>query len=205
MKLADSIHRTFSSADWEATWAPYDEATYAAALAFLEPEDVVLDIGAGDLRFARSAARCVRKVFAIERNEEILGSICLGTPDNLIVVCADALTWAFPEGVTVGVLLMRHCRHFQDYVIRLRAVGGQRLITNARWGMDVECLSLAPQSPYWAAPPGWYACSCGAVGFKSAAAEKIHTTALDTSISVENCPACLSARMALPSQPWSRR
>ncbi len=42
---------------WEARWAPYDEATYAAVLAAIRPDDVVLDIGAGDLRLARRMAQ----------------------------------------------------------------------------------------------------------------------------------------------------
>lgn len=202
---AGSFDRPHSPSDWEAMWAPYDEATYGAALAFLEPGDVVLDIGAGDLRFARRAARLVRQVVAIDRNRNVLRAAVDDVPGNLRVVCADALAWPFPEGITTGVLLMRHCRHFQDYVARLRAVGCRRLVTNARWGMDVECVPLAPQTPYWSAPPGWYACACGAVGFKTAAAEEINGEALRTSLSVEDCPACLSARMTSAMQPWSPR
>jgi SAM-dependent methyltransferase len=204
----DSSHHSADSADWEAIWAPYDEATYEAALGFLESSDVVLDIGAGDLRFARRAARRVRHVFAIERNQEVLRSVPrtpVETPENLSVICADALAWSYPEGLTTAVLLMRHCRHFQDYVHRLRAAGCQRLVTNARWGMAVECVSLAAQAPYWAAPPGWYACSCGAVGFKTAVPEEIHAEMLATSRSVDDCPVCLSVRMAKSLQPWSRR
>jgi hypothetical protein len=103
------------------------------------------------------------------------------------------------------VLLMRHCQHFAEYVSRLRAVGCQRLVTNARWGMAVECVPLTRQIPYWTAPPGWYACSCGAVGFKPAPAEELLPGALDSSLSVEDCPVCLSARAVLSLQPWSRR
>ena len=208
MKHAESIHRSgvpSADTDWETLWAPYDEATYQAALDFLEPGDVVLDIGAGDLRFAQRAARRVRKVLAIERNLTVLRSACRRNSENLIVVCADALTWSFPEGLTVGVLLMRYCRHFQDYSTRLRAAGCQRLITNARWGMDVECVSLAPQTPFSSAPPGWYACACGAVGFKTAPAEELPAEALASSLSVEDCPACLASRLALSQQPWSRQ
>lgn len=202
---ADPLRRPLTASDWEARWAPYDQATYDAALAFLEPDDVVLDLGAGDLRFARWAAGRVRRVFAIERNRKLLGSRTPEEPANLIVICADALAWPIPEGITAGVLLMRHCLHYRDFAARLRAAGCRRLITNARWGMDVECVSLAPQTPYWAAPPGWYACSCGAVGFKTAPPQEIFPEALATSLSVEDCPDCLPARRASLLQQWSTR
>jgi len=197
--------RSAAPSDWEAVWAPYDEATYSAALDFLEPDDVVLDLGAGDLRFARRAASRVRRVIAVERNRPVLEAGLDGLPGNLSAVCADALAWPFPAGITAGVLLMRHCRHFADYAARLRAAGCRRLVTNARWGMGVECVALDPQMPYWAAPPGWYACSCGAVGFKDAPPEEITAGMLATSHSVEDCPACLAGRMASSLQPWSRR
>ena len=41
---------------WERMWAPYDEATYAAVLAAVGPDDILLEIGAGDLRLARRLA-----------------------------------------------------------------------------------------------------------------------------------------------------
>ena len=180
---------------WEAAWAPYDTATYRAALNFLRADDVVLDIGAGDLRFARQAAARARRVLAIERRRDLL----IGPrPANLGVICADALSVLFPSSITVGVLLMRHCRHFAGYVARLRAVGCWRLITNARWGMDVECVSLAPQLPVAAAAPGWYACLCGAVGFILGAPEAITSEVLRRTQSLETCPAC-SMSLGLPA------
>ena len=94
-----------NSLGWESLWAVYDEATYSAALAFIRPDDVVLDIGAGDLRFARRAAVRARRVIAIERRAELLAAPC---PSNLTVLCGDARALPFPFGVTVGVLLMRH-------------------------------------------------------------------------------------------------
>ena len=205
MKQLDPLPRPAAPSDWEALWAPYDEATYLAALAFLEPDDVVLDIGAGDLRFAKRAARQVRKVVAVERNSEVLPAPSREDPGNLQVVCADALVWPFPEGFTAGVLLMRHCWHYADYTARLRAAGCGRLITNARWGMGVECVPLGPRPTYRQAPPGWYACTCGAVGFKSGPAEEIHAGALDACLSVEDCPACRAAQEPLPSPQRSLR
>ena len=42
-----------SDADWEALWSPYDQSTYHAVLEMIQSTDVVIDIGAGDLRLAR--------------------------------------------------------------------------------------------------------------------------------------------------------
>jgi len=194
--VADLDYHAPNLIDWEAAWAPYDEPTYRAALRFIEPDDVVLDIGAGDLRFARRAARIARRVIAIERRAELLpfpashSHTTPPLPSNLAVLCGDALTVPFPSGVTLAVLLMRHCRSFAQYVAKLRAVGCQRLMTNARWGMDVELVSLAPKSPYAAILPGWYACLCGAVGFAQCPPEGLTPIALTRVSQVENCPAC---------------
>ena len=38
--------------NWERRWAPYDELTYQEVLAQVRPDDLVLEIGAGDLRLA---------------------------------------------------------------------------------------------------------------------------------------------------------
>jgi len=194
-------HHPLTDSDWEAAWAPYDEATYRAALAFLRPDDVVLDIGAGDLRFARRAAALARRVIAIEQRPERLAG---RRPCNLTVICDNALTWPFPPGLTVGVLLMRHCRHFAHYIARLRGVGCRQLITNARWGMGVECVSLAPQPSFAASGPGWYACLCGAVGFKPGPPESITPIVLQRVYALENCPACCTgSHLAEMESTWS--
>ena len=52
--------------DWELHWAPYDPATYQMVLEQLLPDDVVLDIGAGDLRLARLGER-VENLFVITK------------------------------------------------------------------------------------------------------------------------------------------
>ncbi len=190
----DNHAQRLTVADWETAWAPYDNGTYQAALDFLHPDDVVLDIGAGDLRFACQAAIRARRVVAIEQRAELLSGLLKGSrPSNLAVICGDALAVPFPSGITVGVLLMRHCCHFADYVTRLRAVGCMRLITNARWGMDVECISLAPQPSFVSVALGWYACLCGAVNFLPGLPEAITSTLLQQIRSVEFCPACRPA------------
>ncbi len=181
-------------ADWEGWWSAYDEATYKAVLAAVGPQDTVLDIGAGDLGLALRLAGRARRVYAVEVNPPLvaaaLNHIGYALPRSLVVICANALDVPFPPDVTVAVLLMRHCRHFAAYVARLRAVGCHRLITNARWGMGVEVVDLQAALPWESFAGGWYACLCGAVGYRPPAAEAV---APDDPVTVASCPACRTA------------
>lgn len=190
--MADLRHHHLSglsAAAWEAAWAPYDADTYQAALSALGPEDVVLDIGAGDLRFAAQAAAVCRRVIAVERNPAVLPPP--PWPARVAVVTADAREWPFPAGVTVGVLLMRHCRHYPVYAAKLRAAGCRRLVTNARWGLGVEVVALdAPPQAFDQARGRWYACACGAAGFAPGPPEGLRPEHLWTVVEVAACPAC---------------
>ncbi|GAB4487154.1 MAG: hypothetical protein Fur0016_18390 [Anaerolineales bacterium] len=186
----------WSAAYWEHMHAPYDSQTYQAALIHIHPNDVVLDIGAGDLRFARQVAAIATKVIAIEINPTLLDRAMHAgpMPANLITICADAQTWDFPPGITTGVLLMRHCLHFRQYAEKLRTSGAQRLITNARWRMGVDVVELRPEArlPYASLEMGAYACWCGAVGFKPGPVEILTPALLETTYEVVDCPHCLS-------------
>lgn len=178
--------------DWEGWYSAYDVETYAAVLDQIGAEDVVLDIGAGDLRLALRMAERARRVYALEVNPRVVGEalsiIGLDLPRNLHVVCANAQDVSFPRGVTVAVLLMRHCRHFGRYVERLEAVGCRRLLTNARWKNGVELVDLEAQPlPLEAIEEGWYACRCGAVGYVGSG-----DAAADSPLEVANCPRCRS-------------
>lgn len=176
---------------WENAWAPYDDETYAFVLTHVQPTDVVLDIGAGDLRLARDLAPRVRRVYAIERRPDVLP--CLDRvvlPANLNVIQADALAWPCPCDVTVGVLLMRHCMHVGHYIQRLRAGGCQRLVTNARWGFGCEAIDLWAARPWQTFAGGWYGCLCGAVGFKSLPPELLTGELLSQQHEVTACPRC---------------
>ncbi len=83
--------------DWEAMWAPYDEPTYAEALSHVPTGAIVLDIGAGDLRFVRLAALRAGFVYAIERNPDLLSpSLTTDLPPNIELICADARMVPFP-------------------------------------------------------------------------------------------------------------
>jgi len=178
---------------WEFIWAPYDEQTYKAVLAEIQSGDIVLEIGAGDLRLARQLAAKSRRVEAIEIQADILA---LGReeplPHNLIVHLGDALTIPFPDGITIAVLLMRHCTHYSDYVAKLRNAGCQKLITNTRWHFGIEVVQLStPRIPFDRLELGWYACECGAAGFKPGPVEKINPEMDQVVIEVCNCPDCL--------------
>lgn len=176
---------------WEDAWAPYDDETYRFVLAHVQADDVVLDIGAGDLRLAFRLAPRVHRVIALERRPAVLPRITPALlPANLLVIATDALTWSFPRGLTVGVLLMRHCRHVGDYIQRLRAVGCQRLITNARWGFGCEEIDLWAAAPWQGLTGGWYGCRCGAAGFKPLPADLLTDERLWQQHEVTECPRC---------------
>lgn len=183
------MNRVGAETDWANRWAPYDEATYTQALAYVPRGATVLDIGAGDLRLARRVAGWARLVYAIEQQPHLLAGE--EYPPNLIAICADARTLPFPAADT-AILLMRHCRDFALYRRKLEHAGCARLITNARWGLDVECIDLlsAPR-PYENLPLGWYACRCGATGFRDGPPELLSAQLADTIFEVGNCPECI--------------
>lgn len=186
---------TLSEAAWEAMYAPYDQPTYQAVLDQLGPDDVILDIGAGDLRLARQMARIARKVYAVERNACVLEQAHLSRdplPGNLIPICADARELDFPSGITTGVLLMRHCTCFRLYAEKLQHARATRLITNARWRMDVEVVNLLTQRKSFAeSAMGWYACLCGKTGFKEGSAEHWSLEMDRITNEVSGCPQCM--------------
>jgi hypothetical protein len=186
-----------SDAGWEAIHAHYDHPTYQAVLDQLRPRDVILDIGAGDLRLARQMARIARRVYAMEINPQVLHqgySSQNPLPNNLIPIQADGRTMSFPADITTGVLLMRHCTCFRLYCEKLRSAGATRVITNARWRMDVEVVDLlAPRQSFTQARFGWYACTCGNTGFKEGPAEHWSIELDRKTNEVSSCPRCSQA------------
>lgn len=176
--------------DWEGWFSPYDEAIYQAVLSHIGSEDVVLDIGAGDLRLGLRMAEWAERVYAVEVNPLLLAQaldiIGLDLPRNLHVICANALDLSIPAGVSVAVLLMRHCNHFRVYVDRLQAAGCRRLLTNARWRTGLEVIDLTtPGVAFEDVKEGWYACRCGATGYVG------HGESPETPpVEVVSCPAC---------------
>jgi hypothetical protein len=158
----------------------------------IRPEEIVLDIGGGDLRLARRMARVARRVYVLEMQADLLRqAAAAGITENVILLCGDARRLTFPPGITSGVLLMRHCRHFRQYAEKLRRAGAQRLITNARWRMGLEVVDLLGSGiPYEQLELGWFACRCGAAGFKPGPAERLTAELLTSNHEVNGCPAC---------------
>ncbi|MGD2164837.1 MAG: rRNA adenine N-6-methyltransferase family protein [Anaerolineae bacterium] len=180
--------------DWEGRFSPQGSRIYDSVLAQIHPDDVVLDIGAGDLRLALRMAGRARRVYAVEVNPLIVSHalriIGLDLPRNLYVICANALDFSFPSDVTVAVLLMRHCQHVQEYIRSLRGAGCGRLLTNARWKTGVESIDLAaPDLAFDDLHEGWYACRCGATGYVGTG-EKPDAVPIE----VASCPACSEER-----------
>jgi hypothetical protein len=180
--------------EWEKLWAPYDPPTYRQVMQFIEPSDVVLEIGAGDFRLACQIAETVQKVIAIELQEDLVDRFCSASasfPFNLEVISGDALTWDFPQEITKGVLLMRHCTHFKDYAQKLISSGASGLITNARWHMSIEFIALQqPRINYSDLELGWFACWCGSIGFKEGPAERLVHPLDEIVHEVCNCKNC---------------
>lgn len=182
--------------EWEWMWAPYDTPTYKLALDKINAGDIVLEIGAGDLRLSRLIADRARWVYALEINLALLERSASQLPANLQIIAGDARRLPFPENISTAVLLMRHCTHFALYFDKLRSGGCTRLITNARWGMGVECIHLmAPSLSYEALEFGWYACRCGHHGFKPGPPQLL-TEATDRQVwELYSCPACITSQL----------
>jgi hypothetical protein len=193
------MESNLSASDWEAMYAPYDQPTYQAVLDQLGSKDVIIDIGAGDLRLARQMALVVRKVYAVEIDARVLDQAGIPTsrlPANVIPVCADARALEFPSDITVGVLLMRHCTCFRLYAEKLRKAGAARLITNARWGMHIEVVDLlVERKSFRETPMGWYACICGGRGFKEGPAEHWSPEMDAITFEVSSCPSCTNVAL----------
>lgn len=180
---------------WESMWSPYDESTYQAVLSQIRRQDIVLDIGAGDLRLTRRIAAIAQKVYAIEIQTKLVekarAALAKNFQKNLIIIEADARSLTFPPEVTTAVLLMRHCRHFALYAAKLKVNGCRRLITNARWRFEPEVIDLqAERIPFSELILGWYACICGATSFKTGPVELLNPEIEATIFEVKDCPAC---------------
>jgi hypothetical protein len=187
--------------EWEWLWAPYDAPTYQLVLDQIGEEDIVLEIGAGDLRLSRQMAERAKWVYALEQNLSLLERSSHHLPANVKIIAGDARTLLLSADITTAVLLMRHCTHFSMYFDKLRAGACQRLITNARWGMNVETINLKePRRAYQAFEIGWYGCRCGNRGFKQGPPEALTDTIAGQFWELDSCPLCTASSPAKSSQ-----
>ncbi|RLF42213.1 MAG: hypothetical protein DRN18_02725 [Thermoplasmata archaeon] len=111
---------------WECFFVPEDWF-YDDVLKLLRVDDVVFDVGAGDLRFGLLMVKKVRKVYAVEINPTILGKalqiIGYDLPTNLIAICGNAFKMELPADVTVVTCLMIHREHdFPESWLRKRII-----------------------------------------------------------------------------------
>jgi len=83
---------------------------YDSMLELLSPGDVVLDAGAGDLRFSLMMSQHVERVYAVEFSPETvwraLRIIGYDLPTNLQVTCAHWDDYPVPDDVTVIIVLV---------------------------------------------------------------------------------------------------
>lgn len=178
--------------EWEPYFHPSSEELAERVLEEIKSSDIVLDIGAGDLNFSLKLAQKAQRVYALEVNPILvakgLNQLRFYIPRNLLVICANALDFPFPPDITVAVLLMRHCQHFSVYFSKLKESRCRILITNARWKTDFEVIDLnSPRISFSELKEGWYACSCGAVGYKGEG-----NSPDSPKVEVFHCPDCFN-------------
>jgi len=99
---------------WEGFSVP-EENHYEKVLSSVKSDEVIFDVGAGDLRLDLMLCEKVKRVYAVEVNPVILASalktIAFDIPKNLIVIRANAFDLTLPEDVTTILCLMIHRKH----------------------------------------------------------------------------------------------
>lgn len=98
----------------EAYFCP-ESQYYRSVLDNLRPDDVVFDVGAGDMRLSYLMANRCHHVTAVEVNPSTLGwglvALGIGKPPNLTPIVGNAFKVAIPERVTLITYLVRHSQH----------------------------------------------------------------------------------------------
>ena len=113
-KECTSFQHEHGMKGWEIFFVPED-MYYDPCLEKLSRDDVVFDVGAGDLRFDLMVADVCKKVYAVEINPTIiaraLNIIGYDMPTNMIAICGNAFEMELPSDVTVVTCLMIHRQH----------------------------------------------------------------------------------------------
>lgn len=177
--------------DWEALFYS-NESLYQDVLKEVSSDDIILDVGAGDLSLSLLLSKKAKEVYAVEVNPLIVNKALEGIgynlPVNLYVICGNALKFEFPKNISLAILLMRHCQHFKEYFEKLKKTNCKKLITNVRWKSRFEVIDLkAPRTPFSKLKEGWYACECGMVGYKGEG-----NSPDSMPVEVSDCPHCSS-------------
>lgn len=85
---------------------------YDEVLEQLNKDDVVMDMGAGDLRLSLLMAEKVKKVYAIEINHQVvsyaLDVISYDIPPNLDIIVGSMFDYEIPSDVTTIVVLVKN-------------------------------------------------------------------------------------------------
>lgn len=93
-------------------WFLPEKEEYRIVLDRVCKDDVILDIGAGNLALDVILADRCKKVYAVECNpftvSKALKTIGYDLPRNLIVICANGLDVPIPSDVNTLVMLLRH-------------------------------------------------------------------------------------------------
>lgn len=119
------------------------EKNYQDMLSKLKPDDILCDMGAGDLRFGLMASEICKKIYAIELSPHILSMalkiIKHRLPRNLIVICADWRYFPIPNDVTVVSCLVNiNCA---DIPIKLWERNNRRVYWGVTSSKEVILLS----------------------------------------------------------------
>jgi len=108
-----------------------DIECYSFVLENLDKNDIVFDLGSGDLRLSILMAERVKKVYAVEVNPILVGRalqvIGYDMPRNLIVTCGNLFDLEMPKDATVVVILMRHCTRQEEIFKKFKKV---KIISN---------------------------------------------------------------------------
>lgn len=113
-KKCTSFQHEHGMKGWEVFFVP-EVMYYNPCLDRLSRDDVVFDVGAGDMRFDLIMAEKVRKVYAVEINPTItaraLRIIGYDLPLNVVPICGNAFEMEMPSDVTAVTCLMIHREH----------------------------------------------------------------------------------------------
>ncbi|MGQ9680485.1 MAG: hypothetical protein ACUVV4_06950 [Candidatus Bathyarchaeia archaeon] len=90
----------------------------------MNADDVVLDLGVGDLRLDILMTERAKKVYAVEVNPILVGRVLqvigYDLPRNLIIICANLFDIEIPKDITLVLILMRHCTRHEEIFRRFK-------------------------------------------------------------------------------------